>query len=85
MGGCTERDHRIGFATYKAVDYIDGVYKEHPILWVTQVHQTTDPTSLEDLKKRFAWSALRIYDINAEGMRHGVLLGTSRWKPSHTL
>jgi predicted RNA methylase len=67
------------------VDYIDGVYKEHPILCVTQVHQTTDSTSLEDLKKRFAWSALRIYDINAEGMRHGVLLGTSRWKPSHTL
>ncbi len=64
------------------VDYVDDVYKEHPILWVTQVHQTVDPVSLADLKKRFDWSALRIYDINIEGMKHGVLLGTSRWKPS---
>lgn len=63
------------------VDYVDDLYKEHPILWVTQVHQTVDPISLADLKKRFDWSALRIYDINIEGMKHGVLLGTSRWKP----
>jgi len=63
------------------VDYIDNIYKEHPILWVTQVHETVDPISLADLKKRFDWSALQIYDINSEGMKHGVLLGTSRWKP----
>jgi 16S rRNA G966 N2-methylase RsmD len=64
------------------VDFIDEFYKEHPILWVTQVHQTIDSISLADLKKRFDWSALRIYDINVEGMKHGVLLGTSRWKPA---
>ena len=64
------------------VDYVDDMYKEHLILWVTQVHQTVDSTSLTDLKKRFDWSALRIYDINIEGMKHGVLLGTSRWKPA---
>jgi hypothetical protein len=67
------------------IDALERAYKDNPTLYVTQVHQTTDPTSLEDLKKRFAWSALRIYDINAEGMRHGVPLGTSRWKPAHTL
>jgi hypothetical protein len=64
------------------VDYIDDIYKEHAILWVTQVHQTIDPISLADLKTRFDWSALRIYDINLEGMKHGVLLGASRWKPA---
>jgi hypothetical protein len=64
------------------VDSIDEFYKEHPILWVTQVHQTIDSISLADLKKRFDWSALRIYDINVEGMKHGVLLGTSRWEPA---
>jgi 16S rRNA G966 N2-methylase RsmD len=63
------------------VDYVDDVYNEHPILWVTQVHQTVDVGSLEDLKRRYDWSALRIYDINVEGMKHGVLLGTSRWQP----
>jgi predicted RNA methylase len=66
----------------EVVDYVDDIYKEHPILWVTQVHQTIDSISLADLKKRFDWSALRIYDINIEGMKHGVLLGTSRWKPA---
>jgi hypothetical protein len=64
------------------VDYVDDLYEEHPILWVTQVHQTVNQVSLADLKKRFDWSALRIYDINIEGMKHGVLLGTSRWKPA---
>jgi hypothetical protein len=39
------------------VDYVDDLYKEHPILWVTQVHQAVDPISLADLKKRFDWSA----------------------------
>jgi hypothetical protein len=63
------------------VDYVDDVYKEHPILWVIQVHQTVDPISLAELESRFAWSLLRIYDINIEGMKHGVLLGTSRCKP----
>jgi len=56
------------------VDYVDDLYKKQPILWVTKVHQTVHPISLADLKKRFAWSALRIYDINIEGMKHGVLL-----------
>jgi hypothetical protein len=67
------------------VDFIDGTYKEHSILWVTQVHQTIDSTSLADLKKKFDWSDLRIYDINVEGMKHGVLLGTSRCKPATPL
>jgi hypothetical protein len=64
------------------IDYVDHIYKELPILWVTQVHQTIESISLADLKQRFDWSALRIYDINVEGMKHGVLLGTSRWKPT---
>ena len=64
------------------VDYVDEVYRQHPILWVIQVHQTVDPRSMAELESRFAWSLLRIYDVNIEGMKHGVLLGTSRWKPA---
>jgi 16S rRNA G966 N2-methylase RsmD len=64
------------------VDYVDGICKEHPILWVIQVHQTVDSNSVAELESRFAWSLLRIYDINIEGMKHGLLLGTSRWKPA---
>jgi 16S rRNA G966 N2-methylase RsmD len=66
----------------EVVDHVDDVYKDHPILWVIQVHQTVDPSSMAELKNRFAWSSLRIYDINIEGMKHGVLLGASRWSPA---
>ena len=61
------------------VDDFERVYKGNPILYVTQVHQNIEPGSLADLKKKFAWSDLRIYDINVEGMKHGVVLGTNRW------
>lgn len=64
------------------IDDIDRAYHDNPILYVTQIHQSVNPSSLADLRKRFDWSAVRIYDINREGMKHGILLGTSRWQPS---
>ncbi len=57
------------------------VYNVNPILYVTQVHQKIVPESLADLTRRFDWSDLRIYDINVEGMKHGIVLGTNRWTP----
>jgi hypothetical protein len=63
------------------VDDFERVYKDNPILYVTQVHQSVDPESLAELERNFDWSEVRIYDINVEGMKHGIVLGTSRWKP----
>jgi hypothetical protein len=63
------------------IDDFERIYKDNRILYVTQVHQNIEPLSLENLKKRFDWSDLRIYDINVEGMRHGILLGLNRWMP----
>jgi len=63
------------------VDFVESVSKGNPILYVTQVHQKIVPESLADLKRRFDWSELRIYDINVEGMKHGIVLGTNRWTP----
>jgi 16S rRNA G966 N2-methylase RsmD len=65
----------------EVVEVIDSAHKDKPILYVTQVHQHVEPKSLADLEIRFDWSELRIYDINVEGMKHGVLLGSRRWKP----
>ncbi len=62
------------------VNAIDSMYKDQPILYVTQVWQHTEPTSRADVERRFEWSELRIYDINAEGMKPGILLGGRRWK-----
>lgn len=63
------------------VDFIESVCEANPILYVIQVHQHVEPTSLNELVGKFDWSELHIYDINAEGMKQGVLLGTVRWKP----
>jgi 16S rRNA G966 N2-methylase RsmD len=63
------------------VEDFERVYKDNRIVYVTQVHQHIEPVSLANLKQRFDWSDLRIYDINVESMKHGVLLGTKRWTP----
>jgi len=63
------------------IDDFERIYKDNRILYVTQVHQNIEPFSLANLKKKFGWSDLRIYDINVEGMRHGILLGLNRWTP----
>jgi predicted RNA methylase len=64
------------------VEEIDQMHQDKPILYVTQVFQHLEPTSLADLESRFEWAQLRIYDINLEGMKHGVLLGSRRWTPA---
>ena len=64
------------------VDYFERLHAGKPILYVTQVHQHVESTSREELERRFEWSDLCIYDINAEGMKHGILLGSSNWKPA---
>jgi hypothetical protein len=61
------------------VDAFERVYGGQPMLYVVQVHQTIEPVSLAELRQRFDGSDLRIYDINVEGMKHGILLGTTRW------
>jgi hypothetical protein len=63
------------------IDDFERIYKDNRILYVTQLHQNVEPVSLENLKRRFDWSDLRIYDINVEGMKHGILLGLNRWTP----
>jgi hypothetical protein len=63
------------------VDYVGALYRATRLLFVTQVHEKIVPASLSDYEARFDWSEVRIYDINPEGKRHGVLLGTRGWKP----
>jgi hypothetical protein len=46
------------------------------------VHEHMVPASLVNLKSKFDWSELKIYDVNIPGAQHGFLLGTRRWVPS---
>jgi hypothetical protein len=55
------------------------VYGAQPVLYVTEVHEVNEPKALKAVEAAFDWSDLRIYDVNAPGLQHGVLLGTCRW------
>jgi hypothetical protein len=54
------------------------------LLFSIQVYERIDRASLAELTTRFDWSALRIYDFNAEGQNHGLLLATRGWRPKPT-
>jgi hypothetical protein len=53
----------------------------NPMLFAIQVYEKIVPASVAELGVRFDWSALRIYDFNAAGQNHGVLLATRGWRP----
>lgn len=65
----------------EVVDRIQAGFGGHKLLVATQVYERVDPGSVAELTARFAWSALRIYDIDAPGRNHGLLLGARGWTP----
>ncbi len=60
---------------------ITRTYPSQRVLLTTQVYEKLNPTSLRDVQALLDWSELRVYDLNDAGKNHGVLLGTSGWKP----
>lgn len=65
------------------VDFLLGRFASTPLLCAIQLFQQTDRASIEALTPRFAWSAVRVYDVNPPGQNHGLLLGTS-YRPGPT-
>ncbi|MDQ6675149.1 MAG: class I SAM-dependent methyltransferase [Chloroflexota bacterium] len=53
----------------------------NPMLFAIQVYEKIIPASLAALTAHFDWSAMRIYDFNAAGHNHGLLLGSRGWRP----
>lgn len=51
------------------------------ILFAVQVYEKLDKESLAEVHGKLDWSDLKIYDFNAAGRNHGVLLGTRGWTP----
>jgi|SRR5262245_1691959 len=62
------------------IDVLFGAFAPSRLLCAIQVYEKVDRGSLKELKSRFDWSALRVYDLNAPGENHGVLLGARGWK-----
>ena len=64
------------------VDQLLRRFDQCRLLCAIQIYETIKPESLAELESRFEWRALRMYGLNAPGRNHGVLLGTSGWRPS---
>lgn len=68
-------------AVATVIDLVVRRFASHKILLATQVYERVVAASLAEATARFEWSKLKIYDINAPGQNHGLLLGTLGWKP----
>jgi hypothetical protein len=64
------------------VDILCHSFARNRLLCAVQIHESVDRDSLDELKARLDWSALRIYELNVPGQNHGVLLGTKGWAPA---
>jgi len=53
----------------------------NPMLFAIQVFEQIVPASLTELTSRCDWSTLRIYNFNAPGQNHGLLLMARGWRP----
>jgi len=57
-----------------AVDITTAALGQRKLLFAVQVYETVEPGSLAEVTARFSWSAMKVYDINAWGQNHGLLL-----------
>jgi hypothetical protein len=64
------------------VDFLLTKFSRNHILCVIQVYEIIVPVSLLEVRARFEWSTVRIYELNARGQNHGILLGTKGWAPA---
>jgi hypothetical protein len=51
------------------------------LLCAIQIYEHVESASLSEVEARFDWSTPRIYDLNAPGRNHGILVATKRWQP----
>jgi len=63
----------------EVINITTGVLGTSKLLFAVQVHESVEPASLAELTAQFPWSKIKIYDINAAGQTHGLLLATWGW------
>jgi hypothetical protein len=56
------------------VDLLASTFARQAVLLAIQVHETVVEDSIAEVGARCSWSRLEIYDINAPGQNHGILL-----------
>ena len=63
------------------VDFLLYRFSQNHLLCAIQVYEVVLPVSMAELRARFDWSTLRIFQLNTPGQNHGILLGTKDWAP----
>ena len=63
------------------IELVAHSFSAHKVLLATQVYEKVVAASLAQAAAGCEWSALEMYDINAPGQNHGLLLGTVGWRP----
>jgi hypothetical protein len=63
------------------VDHLRRDFAHCRLVCAIQIYESIQPESLTELQACFEWQTLRMYSFNAPGQNHGIMLGTSGWKP----
>jgi predicted RNA methylase len=63
------------------VDVVARTFASRRVLVAIQVHETATADSLTDVRSRFGWSRLAIYELDPPGRNHGIVLGALGWDP----
>ncbi len=73
----------LGRTTPPICDIVDLMIERfaNRLLCAIQVYEHVDAASVTELEARFDWSMMRLYDLNAPGENHGLLLASKGWVP----
>jgi len=63
----------------EVINTVTDVLGTSKLLFAVQVYELVDPDSLAELTVGFPWWEMKVYDINAAGQNHGLLLATWGW------
>jgi hypothetical protein len=63
------------------VDLLLHRFAQSRLLFAVQIYEIVDPVSMAEVRARFEWSTVRVYELNTPGQRPGILLGTKGWAP----
>ena len=58
----------------EVIDVTTAALGQRKLLFAVQVYEAVEPGSLAEVTTRLSWSAMKVYDINAPGQNHGLLL-----------
>lgn len=63
------------------IGLFERTFPTRKLLFAVQVYEKLDPTSVAEVQALLDWSELCVYNFNAAGKNHGLLLGTKGWLP----